>query len=176
MPTNSEESVKASPGPSSIPEEAVGSPIIDTPVSSISLDTPDLSASTTSSEVSKHTKALRNSSSVETFQSKETSGGPQENERTQSSPEEGLKMFSTDKDPVSSSHAELLCEIAEEKVLSESASEGNKQSSDVEESDLLAGPTHPTGLTNDALQLGEINEKERGVQVGLIPFSTLHGR
>jgi hypothetical protein len=139
-------------------------------VSSNSLDISNLPASTKSSEVSTHTNSPETSPSIETYESKKTSGGLQESEKRHSSPEEGLKVFSTDKNPVSGSDAAPLCETAETKVLSDSNFKGSKQSSDGEESDLRVptGPTNVGDVTNEAFQLDETDQTKHDVQVGLI--------
>lgn len=177
MVTNSEEeSEKACPdaehpGASTIPDEAPHSSIVDTSVSSTNLHISNLPAITMSSEVSKDTPET--SPSTETFESKKTSGGLEENERTESSPEEGLKVFSTNENPVSGLEATSLCAAAEATLLSESTFKGNKQSSDTKESNLLAGPMDATGVTNDVFQLDEINQKKDDVQIQVVsPTST----
>jgi hypothetical protein len=168
MPTNSEESEKACPdaehrGASSIPDEVLHPSIVDTSVTSTNSDISNLPAITKSSEVSKDTNSPETSPSTETLESKKTSGGLEENERKESIPEEGLKVFSANENPVSGSEA-----TAEATLPPESTFRGNKQSSDIKESDLLAGPMDATGVTNDAFQLDEINQKKDDVQVGLI--------
>jgi hypothetical protein len=162
MPINSEESEKACPdtehlGASSIPDETLHSPIVDTSVSSTNLDISNVPAITKSSEVSKDTPET--SPSTETFESKNTSGRLQENEKTELRPEEGLKEFLANENPVCSSDATPLCETAEATI---STFKGNKQSN------LLAGPTESTGVTNEAFVLDQINQKEDDIQVGLV--------
>jgi hypothetical protein len=104
MPTNSEDSEKASPhaehpGVSSIPDEALHSPIVDTSVSSTNSDISNLAEITKPSDVSKDT--AETSPSTDTFDSNKTSGRLQENEKTELSSDEGLKAFLTNENPVS---------------------------------------------------------------------------
>jgi hypothetical protein len=176
MPVNSEESEKACPdtehpGAAIIPDETVHSPIVDTSVSSTNLDISNLPAITKSSEVSKDTPET--SPSTETFESKNTSEILQENEKRKSSSEEGLKIVLISENPVSSSDATPLGETAEATT---STFKGNKQSSDIKESNLFAGPMDTTGVRNDAFELDEINQTKDDVQVGLISLRKLHGR
>jgi hypothetical protein len=168
MPTNSGESEKACsdtehPGASSISDKTLHLPIVDTSVSSTNLDISNLPAITKSSEVSKDTPET--SPSTETFESRETSGRRQDNEKRKSNPEEDWKVFFTNENPVSSSDATPLCEDAEATI---STFKGNKHSSDIKESTLLAGPMDATGVTNDAFEIDAINQKKNDVQVGLI--------
>jgi hypothetical protein len=126
--------------------------------------------------VSAHTSSPETSPSIETSESKKTSGGLQENVNRHSSPEEGLKVFFSDENPVSGSDATPPCETAETKALSKSNLKGNKQSSDGEESDisLPTGLTNFGDVTNEAFQLDETGQTKHDVQVGLITLRTLY--
>jgi hypothetical protein len=165
MATNSKVSEKVCPdaehpGASSIPDEVLHSSIVDTSVSSINLDISNFPEMTKSSEVSKDTNSPETSPSTETLGSKKISGGLEEIERKESGAEEGFEVPSANENPESGLEAAPT-------LLPESTFKGNKQSSDIKESNLLAGPMDATGVENDAFQLDEINLKKDDVEVGL---------
>ncbi|XP_023717932.1 uncharacterized protein LOC111870131 isoform X1 [Cryptotermes secundus] len=153
MPTNSGESERACSN-TEHPGDPGASSISDETASSTNWDISNLPEITKPPEVSRD--APETSPFTETF---ETSGRLEENEKAESSPEEGLKVFLTNEYPVYSPDAAPLCAAAEATICT---SKGNKQSN------LLAGPMDATGAKNGAFQLDEAKQQKDDVQIQVV--------